>query len=267
MAGNRKRSSLFGGLLGLFFLAILLLAPACSQGRNPTPAPLFELTDQFGRPAGLAQLRGRAVVLTFLYTNCPDTCPLYIAGIQRAVTRLGTTGSAGVVMVAVTVDPDRDTVSRLREFASHLAPGWLFLTGEPGQLKTTWENYRIYVEKPREDTDPGEGTAGHGDSPEEHQGYEVIHNAKVVLIDKEGFLRAELTGDWGAEELEAKLRRLLAGQEITGDFRPWQSFVGFLYACGPVSFNSLATAVGHFLLLLSVPTSLVAVGYLLTKRR
>ncbi len=261
MAGSRKRSLLSAGLSGLFFLAILLLAPACAQGQKATPAPLFELTDQFGRPAGLDQLRGRAVVLTFLYTNCPDTCPLYIAGIQRAVNRLEASGSAEVAMVAVTVDPDRDTVSRLREFASHLAPGWLFLTGEPGQLKTTWENYRIYVEKHSEGTDPGEGSAP-GD-----QGYEVIHNAKTVLIDREGFLRYELTGDWRAEELEAKLRRLLAGEEITGDFRPWQSFVGFLYSCGPVSFNSLGIAVGHFLLLLSVPASLVAVGYLLTRGR
>ena len=267
MLGNRKRPLISAGLFGLFLLSILVLAPACAQGPKATTAPLFELTDQFGQPAGLAQLRGKVVVLTFLYTSCPDTCPLIISEIQQAVTQLETSGSGEVAMVAVTVDPNRDTVERLREYTSRLAPGWLFLTGEPGQLKTAWGNYRIYVEKPRDGAALGEGTAGHGNSPAGHQGYEVIHNAKAVLIDKEGFLRAELTGEWGAKELEAKLRRLLAGEEITGDFRPWQSFVSFLYRCGPVSFDSLGIAVGHFLLLLSVPTSLVAVGYLMTRRR
>lgn len=247
MPGSGRRISPLIALLGLSLLSLWLLLPACSPSRKA--APPFELKDQFGQTASLAQLRGKVVVLTFLYTHCTDTCPLYLFRIQQAISQLGT---EEVAVVAVTVDPERDTVERLRDFTSHLPPGWLYLTGEPGQLKLAWDNYDVYVEK--------KITEGHGS----HEGYEVIHTAKVVLIDREGFLRSEVMGDWQVEELEGKLRRLLSGQEVS-DFRPWQSFVNFLYRCGPVSISSMGGAIGHFLFILSIPLALFGLYRLLAR--
>jgi len=63
-----------------------------------------------------------------MHTSCCWlTCPLYISKIQQATTQLGSPAAGEVVPVAVTVDPDRDTVERLRQHTSNLIPNWLFL--------------------------------------------------------------------------------------------------------------------------------------------
>lgn len=222
----------------------------------------------------LSQLRGKVVVLTFLYIGCPVACPTLISKVQQAMTKLGSSAADEVALVAVTVDPARDTVKRLREYTSSLPVSWLYLTGEPGQLKITWDNYGIYVEPQQEKmtsagetmTTENEDMNMEGKGHAGHEGYEVIHTVKVVLIDKEGFLRAELlTTEWQIAELKNKLERLLSGQEITADFHPWRAFVSFLYRCGPVSFSSFGGAVAHSVFMLSLPAVLFGVYRLLVR--
>lgn len=247
-------------LLSPLLVFLLLVLPACSQSQKATPAPPFELTNQFGEMTSLSQLRGKVVVLTFLYGHCSEVCPLIISKVQQAMTELGTPATEGVALLAVTVDPERDAVDGLRESTSSLPFNWSYLTGEPGQLKVAWDNYGIYVE-------PQKGkTIADGQSHDGHQGYDVIHTAKVVLIDRDGYIGAELIGqNWQAEELRDKLGRLLAGQEITGGFHPWQSLVSFIYRCGPVSFSSFGGAVTHFLFMLSIPAVLFGLYRLLIR--
>ncbi len=144
-------------------------------------------------------------MLTFLYSHCPDACPLLISKIQQAITELGSLADE-VALVAVTVDPERDTVERLREYPSGLPFDWLYLTGEPEQVKVVWDNYGIYIEKQEEKlTTVGQSHTG-------HEGYEVIHTAMVVPIDRDGNMGAGLVGqDWQPGELTEKIR-LLAGE-------------------------------------------------------
>lgn len=68
-----------------------------------TPAPDFHLVDQTGQPVALSDLRGRVVVLTFLYTRCPDTCPLIVSKLGQVHDQLGEQAQ-GVAFVAVTVE-------------------------------------------------------------------------------------------------------------------------------------------------------------------
>jgi len=78
-------------------IALALLATACTsndsfEGTELTsrdPAPGFRLTDQFGRPVALDEISGEVVALTFLYTNCPDTCPLTTQTLRQAYDALG----------------------------------------------------------------------------------------------------------------------------------------------------------------------------------
>ncbi len=171
---------------------------------KPLPAPDFQLINQFGQVTSLAQLKGKVVVLTFLYTHCADLCPLYENKIGQAVTELGSPAGDEVVLVAVTVDPERETVEAVREHTSKLPFDMLYLTGEPEQVKDVWDSYDIYVEK-----EEGGPVIKHGHP--EHEGYGVIHSMKAVLIDREGFIRAELFGrDWEPEELAEKIKLLLA---------------------------------------------------------
>ena len=113
------------------------------------PAPDFALTLQDGTQIGLADLRSKVVVVTFIYTTCADTCPLLTAklvGIQR---QLGADG-ARARFVAITVDPEKDTPAALRRYAEGhgaKAPGWIFLTGTEGEIGEVARRYGIYVKK------------------------------------------------------------------------------------------------------------------------
>ncbi len=211
-------------LFALLLVSFLLFPAACSPKPEPTPTPSpevpptpflsqekavlahpFELTNQFGQITSLSQLKGKVVVLTFLYSYCPDACPLIISHIQQAMIELDSPTDE-VALVAITVDPERDTVERVREYTDSLPFHWQYLTGKPEQLKAVWADYGIYVEKQEEKMiTEGQSRAG-------HKGYEIIHTTVVMLIDKEGFQRSILLGlYWQATELEEKLRQLLSG--------------------------------------------------------
>jgi protein SCO1/2 len=230
-------------------VVLSLLVTACSREAASPPAPLFELTNQHGQATGLDKLEGRVVVLTFLYTHCPDTCPIYLSEIGQAMLALEDTASERVAVVAVTVDPERDTVERLKEFTAYLPPGWQFLTGTPGQLRTMWENYGIFVQKQEQQTEPS--------SHQGHAGFLVTHTAKVVLIDGEGLLRSELRGDWEVSELADKMSLLLSGERVPGN-GVRGLVAGLLHRCGPFVFNSIGSALLFYFAMIFLPVAALA---------
>ena len=97
---------------------------------HPSVAPDFSLRDQNGRTVRLSAQRGKVVLITFLYTHCPDLCPLTAVHIDEALGRLGARRS-GVVALAITVDPKGDTPASMRRFVrSHaFRPQFRYLTG------------------------------------------------------------------------------------------------------------------------------------------
>ena len=121
----------------------------------------FALRDQDGHRIALRSLRGRVVVLTFMYTTCRDTCPLTAEQIENAMDRLG----HDVPALAISVDPAHDTQALARRFllARHLVGRMHFLLGTRAQLAPIWKAYGI---RP--------------------QGKGFEHSAYVLLIDKRG---------------------------------------------------------------------------------
>src|SRR4029077_4942111 len=82
-------------------------------------------------------IKGKIVLISFLYTNCPDICPLTTARIAQVEDKLGDMVGRDIFFVSMTVDPERDTPERLKEFATAFGagPGWLFLTGKLEDIK------------------------------------------------------------------------------------------------------------------------------------
>jgi protein SCO1/2 len=119
------------------------LAPA-----TPTLAPAFTLNDQFGKPVSLADYRGKAVLLTFLYVDCPDVCPLISAALRSTLDRLGP-ASEKVQVIAISVDPIGDTPKAVRAYLS--ARGMLhrfeYLVGSRARLAPVWARYHIAAER------------------------------------------------------------------------------------------------------------------------
>ena len=145
-------------------------------------APDFTLQDAEGRAVSLEDLRGKVVVLHFIYTNCPDVCPLHaerIAEIQKMVNQ--TPMRELVQFVTITTDPERDTPEVMRQYGSAhgLDPvNWVFLTTTPDQ--------------PEDATRKLAERFGHGFT-ETTDGYQ-IHGVVTHIIDRDGRWQANFHG-------------------------------------------------------------------------
>jgi len=143
---------------GILVVLALFIWAAPSSGRSTPPpfpvsgraAPDFTLTDQQGRRVRLAELRGRLILLNFIYTNCADVCPVTTAMLTRVQRGLIARGmwARDVVFLTVTTDPARDTASVLATYAKRYradARGWHFLTGDAPSLRRVYRAYGISV--------------------------------------------------------------------------------------------------------------------------
>jgi len=112
---------------------------------NPTRPPLFALHDQRGHTVRLAGQRGDVVLLTFLYTHCPDVCPLTAARLNATLAALGKQ-RARVRVLAISVDPHGDTHQAVRRFVRehHLLPQFRYLTGPSATLRSIWARYSVH---------------------------------------------------------------------------------------------------------------------------
>jgi protein SCO1/2 len=110
----------------------------------PKPAPALKLTDSTGKQLDIASLRGKAVLVTFLYSHCPDVCPLITGNLHTAVKLLGVNASK-VQIVAVSTDPRGDTPKAVNRFlAAHQMTGTMrYLLGSPSQLAKVWNAWGV----------------------------------------------------------------------------------------------------------------------------
>jgi len=112
------------------------------------PAPPFRLTDQDGRPLALEDLRGKTVVLDFIFTHCTGPCPV-LTGLHVDVQRaLGPAQRAKTRFVSISLDPERDTPDVLRAYALKRGAdlsGWSFLTGTPAEVEDVLKRYGVGV--------------------------------------------------------------------------------------------------------------------------
>lgn len=179
----------------LISLVVLTVGGFSASAAPWPPAPAFSLLNQDGQRVDTANPTGQTTILTFLYTSCTTTCPTYTNKINLAIDQLDPEDRGEVDVLAVTVDPERDTPERLKEFATHVPKYWQFLTETRGRLQKVWGDYGVFVQR------KDEGSVHH-----HHHGYEVIHTGKVVVIDGRGYIRAELQGEWETTALVAALK-------------------------------------------------------------
>jgi protein SCO1/2 len=109
----------------------------------PRPAPPLSLRDATGRRFTLSAQRGRYVLVTFLYTHCPDVCPLIASNLNTVLRTLGR--KANVEVLAVSVDPKGDTPAAVRAYAKrmHLEPTFHFLIGTRAALHPVWAAWHV----------------------------------------------------------------------------------------------------------------------------
>jgi protein SCO1 len=115
----------------------------------PTAAPPIALRNYLGEPVNIAQYRGKAVLVTFLYTNCPDICPLITSNLRVAQNLMGPNVASKVQIIAVSVDPKGDTRKAVANFlARHEMTGRMqYLIGSAKELARVWKAWGVGSER------------------------------------------------------------------------------------------------------------------------
>ena len=196
---------------GLLLLAVLLLAGCGASAKAnkievpPTPkrtfagapltpprvAPPLALHDAWGRRVSLSSLRGRFVLVTFLYVHCPDVCPLIAQNLNATLEQLGSKRDR-VRVLAVSVDPKGDTPTAVRRYIAqrHLVSQFRYLLGTRAQLTRTWAAWHVLSLRTKPDV--------------------VDHVAYTALVDPSGKERLLYDSKVKAAEVLHDLRLLMS---------------------------------------------------------
>lgn len=139
----------------------------------------FTLTDTEGESLSTTELEGKVVLLYFGYTYCPDFCPATLTDFQRIKQDLGDDADQ-VAFVMVTVDPERDTPERMKEYLEFFDETFIGLTGSEEELAPIKDQFGI-ISMAGDATPQSDGD----------QVYWVDHSTKVYALDKDGNLALE----------------------------------------------------------------------------
>lgn len=184
-------------------LSLVLLAAAACRPGEPLPriasVPAFQMRDQDGQPFTERDMRGKVAIVSFMFTSCPDVCPILTNKLAGLRTEL-LPQRPDVRFVSISVDPEKDQPAVLKDFAQqHGAdyPDWRFLTGSIAALRD------VVVQGFKQSLDRGDGSP-HG----------IMHGTHVVLVDKAGAIRGFYRSDQEGLLLIARdARRLIAGKD------------------------------------------------------
>jgi protein SCO1 len=168
-------------------------APAKTTAAKNVPAPDFVLLNQDNQSFDSAKLRGKVIVLNFIFTTCTDVCPIFTANLAQLQRKLNDRYGADLFFVSVTTDPEVDSPQVLRAYAQRYGAdfkNWAFLTGSEAQLKPVWKRFGVRV------INKARGL--------------VQHTSLTTAIDRQGVRRFNYFGEkWPLKDLERDLLTLL----------------------------------------------------------
>jgi protein SCO1/2 len=152
----------------------------------------FKLVDQNGQPLSDQDVKGQPFLVFFGFTHCPDVCPTALFEVSQVLRALGPEADHTRALF-ITVDPERDTPSVMKDYLSSFDPHFSGLTGDPAAIAAVAKAYRVYYKK----------------VPLEQGDYTMDHTAIVYLMDKSGHFVAPFNLKRPAEAAAADLRRYL----------------------------------------------------------
>ncbi|WP_435103353.1 SCO family protein [Arhodomonas sp. AD133] len=154
----------------------------------------FQLRDENGERVQADAYDGTVNLLFFGYTFCPDVCPVTLARLSRILGELDEGEREQVRVLFVSVDPERDTPERLREYTSAFGEDFVGLTGTQDQLRRLNKRYRV--------------TYGYGE-PDDNGDYLVSHSAAVFVFNRNGKARLLVRDSDPVEDVVADLRQMI----------------------------------------------------------
>ncbi|MCF6196471.1 MAG: SCO family protein [Emcibacter sp.] len=170
-------------ILALLFAVVLWNSGSASKREGSVTAAQntkaliggpFSLIDHHGKNVTNEDFKGKYMLIYFGYTYCPDVCPMELQIMATALDQLPKKTLAEIAPLFITVDPDRDTVEVMAQYAPAFHPDLIGLTGSMEQIKTVKKAYRVYGAKEK---------LAEGDDPDS---YLVSHTSYIYLMDRNG---------------------------------------------------------------------------------
>lgn len=159
-----------------------------------SPAPDFSLPSTAGSTFHLAEQRGKAVMIFFGFTHCPDICPTTLNDFKQVKKQLGDKAEQ-VEFVFITVDPERDSLEVISEYVSIFDPAFIGLSASEDTLAPVWDKYGVYQEKREVDSAAG---------------YLVDHTARIYVVDPLGNLRLTFPQGMAPEAMADDISHMLS---------------------------------------------------------
>lgn len=160
---------------------------------QPRAVAPFTLTDEENQPFAAERLKGHWTVVFAGFTYCPDVCPTVLAMLKNVEAKLAAQGKS-VNVLFVSVDQERDTPERIRNYVHYFSPAFDGVTGSFAELDKLAASLSIVYAKA-----PGE-TA---------ESYSVDHSANLILIDPQGAVAGFLTPPFKTDDITADLAALV----------------------------------------------------------
>ena len=187
-------------LVGIATILVLIagiyfLRPHTFHGtviQSPDPSFNFTLKSADG-DVSISDFRGKLVLLYFGYTFCPDICPGTLANVAQALREMGAKAD-DVQLIMVSLDPERDTPEKLKEYMGHFYPSFVGVTGSKEQLDEITSLYGVFYQKK-------EGSVA--------TGYLIDHTATLMVLDREGYLKLVFPFGVTSEEIADDLKYML----------------------------------------------------------
>lgn len=192
--------SVVAGLLAALVVGLALFwqpePPERPLPRAALPAGGDFTLQSAGGPVSLAAYRGKVVLLYFGYTYCPDICPTSLTATAEGLRQLTPEEQARVAMLFVSVDPKRDTLPRLKEYAEFFHPAIVGVTGTPEVLAEIARRYGVFYAEQKV------ATAG--------DGYVVDHSADTYVVAADGKLVGKIAHATPPDQVVVALRKYLS---------------------------------------------------------
>ena len=167
---------------------------------RPLPAAILPAGGDFtlqsaSGPVGLKDFRGKAVLVYFGYTYCPDICPTSLSATAAGLNQLTAAELAEVAVIFISVDPQRDTPARLKEYAEFFHPAIVGVTDTAEVIAEVARRYGVFYARQKVET------AG--------DGYVVDHSSETYVLGRDGRLLGKLPHGAAPELVVAEIRKVL----------------------------------------------------------
>ncbi len=153
----------------------------------------FSLTGPEGKTVSLEDFRNKVVLIYFGYTFCPDVCPITLSNLKMLMLSLEEKAE-DVQVIFISIDPERDTYQKLKDYVPYFHPTFIGLTGSEADLASVAKKYQTFYLKQKVESEAG---------------YLMAHSDVVILVDQNGRFRGRYKSKYDLDKLTTDIRWLL----------------------------------------------------------